>query len=126
MKTQLANAIKSRSSKFASVTVDFIVVHSVTLDNDGQPLTAAAGGGNTGVILCTFQGASAATSTLETTPIPDTAGPHTGSTNIDILTNQQQSVLQYKLNDGSLAGKVEKRVCQTTDDNTDCFRVFKP
>jgi hypothetical protein len=35
-------------------------------------------------------------------------------------------VLQYKLNDGALTGKTEKRLCQTTDGNTDCFRVFKP
>lgn len=127
LRTQLNNAIKATaSSKFASVAVDFIVVHTIALDNNGQPLTAAAGGGHSGVILCTFKGGtSAATPTLETTAIPNAAN-HPASTNIDILSNQQQSVLQYKLNDGSLAGKVEKRVCQTTDGNTDCFRVFKP
>ena len=125
LRTQLNNAIKATAStKFASVSVDFIVVHSVAADNDGQPLTT---GGTTGVILCTFKGGtSAATPTQETTPIPDTAGVHPGSTNIDILTNQEQSVLQYKLNNGALAGTIEKRVCQTTDGNTDCYRVYKP
>ena len=119
----LETAIKVQSSKLAGVYIDYIVVHSVTADNDGQPLTT---GGKTGVILCTFQGTSQAAATTETTPIPDAAAAHPGSTNIDVLTNQEQSVLQYKLNDGSLAGKTEKRVCQTTDGNTDCFRVFKP
>ena len=121
LRTTLNNAIKAASgNKYSSVNADFIVVHSIALDNNGQPL---ASGGNSGVVLCTFTGKSAATTTLETTPIPDAAGPHPGSTNINILANQQQSVLQYKLNDGSRAGKIEKRVCQTTDGNTDCVRV---
>jgi len=123
LRTTLNNAIKAASGyKYSSVNADFIVIHSLELDNDGQPIGT---GGNSGVILCTFKLTTGATTTQETTPIPDASGPHTGSTNINILTNQQQSVLQYKLNDGSLAGKIEKRVCQTTDGNTDCVRVFK-
>jgi hypothetical protein len=54
VRSQLETAIKAQSSKFASVYVDFIVVHSLMLNNDGQQLTAAAGGGYSGVILCTF------------------------------------------------------------------------
>jgi hypothetical protein len=123
IRNSLASSIKSASgNKYSSVSVDFIVVHSISLDNNGQPLTT---GGHSGAILCTFQGASAATATQETTPIPN-ATNHPASTNIDILSNQQQSVLQYELNNGTLAGNIEKRVCQTTDRNTDCFRVYKP
>jgi hypothetical protein len=123
VQNSIKNAVKNASGgKLSSVTVDFITVHSVTLDNDGQPL--AVGGGNSGIILCTFPGTTANVTT-ETTQIPNPTN-HPGSTNIDVIQVQQQAVQQYKINDGTRAGKIEKRVCQTTLGNTDCFRVFKP
>lgn len=125
LRTQLNSAIKSASgNKFTSVSVDFIVVHSIASDNNGQPIIPAAGGGNSGVILCTFNGTSKAATTFETTVIPN-GSDQPNADKIDILTNQQQSVLQYELKYPLPPNKIEKRVCQTTDRNTDCFRVFK-
>jgi len=117
----IKNALQAESAAFGTVSVDFIVVHAVVTQNDGQPLNS---GGNSGVILCTFPGTSAKVTT-ETTPIPN-ATDQPGSTNIDVLQVQQQAVQQYKINDGARANKIEKRVCQTTQSNTDCWRVFKP
>jgi hypothetical protein len=117
----IKNALQAESPAFGTVSVDFIVVHAVATQNDGQPLQS---GGNTGVVLCTFPGTSTKV-TAETTPIPN-ATDQPGSTNIDILQVQQQAVQQYKINDGARANKIEKRVCQTTQGNTDCWRVFKP
>lgn len=117
----IRNALQAESSAFGTVSVDFIVIHTVATQNDGQPLKS---GGNTGVILCTFPGTNAKVTT-ETTQIPN-ATDQPGSTNIDVLQVQQQAVQQYKINDGARANKTEKRVCQTTQDNTDCWRVAKP
>ncbi|MFO1050106.1 MAG: hypothetical protein U1E52_19680 [Geminicoccaceae bacterium] len=117
----IKNALQAESSALGTVSVDFIVIHTVTAQNDGQPLKS---GGNTGVVLCTFPGTNAKVTT-ETTPIPN-ATDQPGSTNIDVLQVQQQAVQQYKINDGARANKTEKRVCQTTQGNTDCWRVSKP
>lgn len=117
----IRKALQAESSAFGTVSVDFIVIHTVATQNDGQPLKS---GGNTGVVLCTFPGTNAKVTT-ETTPIPN-AGDQPGSTNIDILQVQQQAVQQYKINDGARANKTEKRLCQTTQGNTDCWRVSKP
>ncbi len=117
----IKNALQAESPAFGPVSVDFIVIHALATQNDGQPLKSS---GNTGVILCTFPGTSANVTT-ETTPIPN-GTDQPGSTNIDVLQVQQQAVQQYKINDGARANKIEKRVCQTTQSNTDCVRVFKP
>lgn len=125
VQTALKNALQAESAKLGTVAIDFIVIHTVAADNDGQPLKASAGGGSTGVVLCSFPGTTIS-KTTETTQIPN-ATDQPGATSIDIVQVQQQAVEQYEINGGgALDGTREKRVCQTTLGNTDCFRVKKP
>ena len=124
-KTTIETAIKLLYPQFSSVAIDFIVVNSVPQDNDGQPLKT---GGTTGPILCSFSGGIPVPPTPYriATTTESTLIPGGDAASVDILSNQQQSVLQYRINGGTRNGQIEKRVCQTTDGNTDCFRLFKP
>jgi hypothetical protein len=94
----------------AQLKVSFVIVYTMN-NNDGQRL-----GGNSysGVILCKNPDEVSIQPTTETTVIP----------NVDIKDIEQTYVLRYQLNGGS--GAIEKRVCQQTDANTDCFRVSPP
>jgi hypothetical protein len=112
--------------------VSFVLVYALDNDNDGQPLDVGELDDDdddddddeappfTGVILCTNAaddpGQVDIETTTETTVLPD----------VDILDIEQTFVLQYRVNGGPSDGKTEKRVCQTTDSNTDCFRIFPP
>jgi len=131
-KTTIQAAIKLlHAQQLKDVSVDFIVVHAVPRENDGQPLKANPSQ-FTGPIICTFSGGVPAppppykiARTTENTVIPDGLSNTGGATKVNILSKQQQSVLQYEFSDGMKAGKKEKRICQTVDGNTDCFRLFQ-
>ena len=124
-KATIETAIKILYPQVSNVAIDFIVVHSVPQENDGQPLRA---GGTTGPIICSFSGGIPVPPTpyrIETTR-ENVLIPSGDATSATILSNQQQSVMQYRINGGTRNGQIEKRICQTTDGNSDCFRLFKP
>jgi hypothetical protein len=131
-KTTIQAAIKLLHPQLKDVSVDFIVAHSVPNENDGQPLKANPTR-FTGPIVCSFSGGVPVppppfkiARTTENTVIPDELPNNGGATKVDVLSTQQQWVLQYRFKDGDKQGQIEKRICQTVDGNTDCFRLFKP
>ena len=97
----------------SNLKVDAIVIHSVTNDNEGQPLDA---GGFTGPIVCTFSGPLpigtpyAIASTSANDPIPS----------LDLLASEIQTQVQYRRNSNDV---IEKLMCLTTRNNNDCFRI---
>jgi len=110
--------------------VSFVVVYTLTNNNNGQPL----GSNFTGPVICTDpdavditafdkNGESGGVRLKETTDIPAQTGP-AGATSVDIKSAEEVFVLQYQLNDGANDGDTENRVCHTTDANVDCFRIF--
>jgi hypothetical protein len=111
------------------VKVSFIVVYSLAYDNDGQPLSGPSA--FTGPVICRSSevGITALDNTgaalKETTDIPTQTDPGpVKATSIDILEAEEAFTLQYTLNNGSNAGKIEKRMCLTIEGNVDCFRIF--
>jgi hypothetical protein len=112
--------------------VSFVVVYVLKNDNDGQKLGSNA----TGPVVCRDPAAVGITAfdkngeaggdlhrLRETTDIPTQTDPG-NATSIDILAAEEAFTLQYTLNDGANAGKIEKRVCLTTKGNVECFRIF--
>jgi hypothetical protein len=97
----------------SNLSVDAIVIHSVTNDNEGQPLD---GGGFTGPIVCTFS-----------SPLPvgtpyniASTGANTPINGIDLLASEIQTQVQYRRNSNNV---IEKLMCLTTRNNNDCFRI---
>ena len=117
------------------VKVSFVVVYTLTYDNNGQPLLGS-GSPFTGPVICTNpsevgitafdkEGEAGGVTHLleETTDIPTQTDPGNANS-VDILEADEMFSLKYHLNDGANAGDTEKRVCHTTVNNVDCFRIF--
>jgi hypothetical protein len=131
--TQLIQSIRDSSIpgtiQDSQVKVGFVVVYTLANDNDGQPL---GGSTFTGPVVCknpSEVGITALDNTgaplKETTDIPTQTDPGpVKATSIDILAAEEAFALQYTLNNGSNAGKIEKRACYTTKGNVECFRIF--
>src|SRR5690606_36355963 len=108
-----------------AVDVSFIVVYSVQNPNAGQPVGASY----TGPVICrgsaprltTFE-KDGTTPLAETSVIPADTDPG-GATSVDVLSSQEQLLLQYKLNGGSNGGDNAIRVCGTTKDGTTCAQI---
>jgi hypothetical protein len=95
------------------VEVAFVVVYSRS-KNDGQP----KGAGFTGPIICINPDLGIeATSQDAQIPAPGVA------TSVDTLDAEDAFILRYKLNGGANNGTIEKVICHTVADNTDCFRI---
>lgn len=108
--------------------VSFVVIYTLANDNNGQLLK---GTDFTGAVICTNPSAvgiaafdKTGTNLLtETTDIPTQTDPG-NAPSVDILEAEEMFSLKYQLNGGANAGDIEKRVCHTTDNNVDCFRIF--
>jgi len=96
----------------ANFNVSFILVYSLSNDNDGQPLKPPASG-YTGAILCTNPESVGIQTTTETATL----------SGVDIRDVEQVHILQYREPSG---GPTKKRVCSVTDSFTDCFTVSPP
>jgi hypothetical protein len=46
-------------------------------------------------------------------------------TGIDILDTEEALLVRYKINGGGRNGKIEKRLCHTVANKTDCFRLYQ-
>jgi hypothetical protein len=83
----------------AGVNFAFITAHSVQ--------------GFTGASVC---------ATPNTKALPaDSATPLSGN----ILDTEESLIVRYEINGGKRNDKVEKRLCHTVADKTDCFRLFQ-
>jgi len=110
--------------------VSFVVVYTLKNLNDGQKLSS----GFTGAVICTDPAAVGITALdkngnplKETTDIP--TDTHTGVSTINVLGGEEAFILQYQLNPDTnpLPNPlpIEKRICHTTGNNVDCFRIFE-
>jgi hypothetical protein len=108
--------------------ISFVVVYTLSNDNDGQLLGES---GFTGPVLCTnpFEVGITAlqkdgtTPLTETSDIPAQTDPG-GATTVDILEAEEAFIIKYRLDNGANAEDIEKRVCHTVDGNVDCFIIF--
>ena len=108
------------------IQVAFVFVYSLQ-DNDGQgPVGGGPNAGFTGPILCANPDeVGTPIKVKETDDIPGPTGP-AGASSVDILDLEEAMILRYQVNGGVASGKIEKRVCHTTGNNNDCFRVPAP
>lgn len=93
--------------------VAFVIVYSVNNDNDGQPLQVGGTRGATGPVLCLNDDLFDIQGTSQTAPIPP------GGT-ANFLDLEQVFIVRYQLP----TGVIEKVLCHTVNENTDCVRVF--
>jgi hypothetical protein len=96
----------------SDIEIAFVVVYSLNNDNDGQPVT----GGTTGPVICTNP-------EVVDTPSPTTQTTNIGSADdtVTILDAEEAFLLRYQFEDPP--EDIEKRVCHTVDNNTDCFLI---
>jgi hypothetical protein len=115
--------------------VSFVVVYTLKNANDGQRLSGTS---ITGPVICTdsttvgitafdnFGEAGGPTHLLkETTDIPTETHTVPPTTTINVLGGEEAFILQYQLNNGANPLPIEKRICHTTGNNVDCFRIFE-
>lgn len=89
--------------------IAFVVVYSITNDNNGQALS---GGGTSGPILC-------GPGFITNPPFPTDADADVSD--IDILDAAEAFLLRYEGTGGS--SPPETRFCHTTNANVDCYRL---
>jgi hypothetical protein len=110
------------ASADADIQVAFLFVYSLH-DNDGQgPVKEGPTTGYTGPVLCTNPDEVGLIKVKETDDIPTQTGP-SGASSVDILDLEEAMVLRYQVNGGPANDAIEKRVCHTTGNNNDCFRI---
>ena len=108
--------------------VSFVVVYTLSNDNDGQSLGEA---GFTGPVICVNPAEAGITAfeagegprLTEASDIPTETDPG-GAATVDILETEESFIIKYRLNGGGNPGDIEKRVCHTVDGNVDCFIIF--
>jgi hypothetical protein len=108
--------------------ISFVVVYTLSNDNNGQPLGEA---GFTGPVICVNPAEAGITAfeagegprLTETSDIPTETDPG-GAATVDILEAEESFIVKYQLNGGANGGDIEKRVCHTVDGNVDCFIIF--
>jgi hypothetical protein len=100
--------------------IAFVVVYSLNLDNDGQPVRVGGTNGFTGPVICVNDQITGIDPTTQTTDIPV---PATGASSVTTLDAEDVFILRYRLNGGTNDGDVEKVLCHSTNENTDCFRI---
>jgi hypothetical protein len=96
----------------SDIEVAFVVVYSLK-ENDGQPIDS----GFTGPVICTNPDLVAE----ETTQTDDIGSA--GDT-VTILDAEEAFLLRYQFEESPEV--IEKRVCHTVDNNTDCFLIKPP
>lgn len=94
----------------SAVEVAFVVVYSISNDNNGQPVA----GGTTGPVLCTNPNA----------PIPFETSADTDIPGIDILDSAEAFLLRFEGSGGTT--EPETRFCHTTNANVDCYLLGPP
>jgi hypothetical protein len=101
------------------IQVAFLFVYSLN-DNDGQgPVKSGPVTGFTGPVLCANSDADFVDRVvLEPVKIKETDDVPSSGT-VDILDIEEAMILRYRLGNGD----IEKRVCHTTGNNNDCFRI---
>jgi hypothetical protein len=126
----IASAIEAGTG--SSADVSFVVVYSLSNDNDGQLLGES---GFTGPIICTpdtlqvgitaFQ-KNGTTPLTETSDIPNETDPNFVLGNsVDVLETEEAFIIKYQHRDfEDTLGDIEKRVCHTVDGFVDCFIIF--
>jgi hypothetical protein len=95
------------SNNAGSQEVAFVVIYSISNENNGQPVETRD---FTGPVICRNPAVVGITATQQTDPIGT----------VDILDAASAFLLRYR--DG---GTLRNRVCHTVDSNTDCFRISK-
>ena len=100
--------------------IAFVVVYSLNHDNDGQPVRVGGTNGFTGPVICANDDVTGIDPTMQTTDIPVAA---TGASSVTTLDAEDVFILRYRLNGGTNDGDVEKVICHSTNENTDCFRI---
>lgn len=114
----IANTAQNLGLDASSLSVDSIVIRSAENPNGGQR-RAGSPATYTGAMVCTF-GAGlfppaaqySISPTFATTPI----------TGIDLLATQTDTFIQYKKPNPK---KTENLLCLNTDNNNDCFSIFR-
>jgi len=92
------------------VEIAFVVVYSISNDNNGQPVAT----GTTGPILCTNPDA----------PVPFETAADTDIFDIDTLDSAEAFLLRFEGTGGS--SDPETRFCHTTNANVDCYLLGPP
>jgi hypothetical protein len=92
--------------------VAFVVVYSLTKDNDGQEVAD----GFTGPVICRNNAVVSA-------PDPTTQTNDIGSASatVTVLDGEEAFLLRYQFEEEP--NDIEKRVCHTVDSETDCFLI---
>jgi hypothetical protein len=101
----------------SQVQASYIIIYVRGNPNDGQRLGTTSS--YTGPILCINSDTEDVVQTTETTAIPNSTN-QPGATSVNILGGEEALHLQYKLNP---SGDIEKRLCHTAANNTDCFFI---
>jgi hypothetical protein len=102
------------SNNSGSRQVAFVVVYSISNDNNGQPIGTRD---LTGPVICTNRNVVDIVTTEQTRSIPETGGG-----TVDILNAASAFSLRYRVNN---SGLFENRLCHTVDSNADCFRISR-
>ena len=102
------------SNSAGSRQVAFVVIYSISNDNNGQPVGTRD---VTGPVVCTNRDVVDIVTTQQTNAIPET-----GAGTVDVLDAESAFLLRYRVNN---SGLFEKRICHTVDSDADCFRLTR-
>jgi hypothetical protein len=108
---ELEASVDPAGSAIGTPEIAFVLVYSLNHDNDGQPVTVQGQSGSTGAVICrNTEVVAAPAATSQTTDI--------GSNNVTILDAEEAFIVRYQI-----GSTIEKRVCHTVNQNTDCYRI---